>query len=117
MANPHEGRRNNPAQIRGDISRNQADKRPGFDPASAPLETDSEAGGNPLLEEEVELSRESQRVHDAGENPESLSYGSAMRQVDPAAAGSPASPTAGRGRLFAVLAVVAVGILILLALL
>ena len=39
----------NPAQIRGDIQRGlTGDKRPGFDPAMAPLETDSEAGGVPL---------------------------------------------------------------------
>ena len=39
----------NPAQIRGDIQRGvTGDKRAGFDPAAAPLETDAEAAGTPL---------------------------------------------------------------------
>lgn len=52
----------NPASIRGDIQRGlTGDKRPGFDPAMAPLETDSEAGGSPLTAEEITLARETQR--------------------------------------------------------
>ncbi len=47
---------NNAAQIRGDIQRGvTGDKRPGFDPAAAPLETDSEAGGAPLSAEQTEM--------------------------------------------------------------
>jgi hypothetical protein len=43
----------NPAQIRGDIQRGlSGDKRPGLDPAMAPLETGSEAGGSPLTPEQ-----------------------------------------------------------------
>lgn len=39
----------NPAQMRGDIQRGvTGDKRAGFDPAAAPLETDAEAAGTPL---------------------------------------------------------------------
>lgn len=41
-----QNRQSTGAQIRGDIqSGRTGDKRPGFDPALAPLETDSEAGG------------------------------------------------------------------------
>ena len=46
----------NAPQIRGDIQRGlTGDKRPGFDPAMAPLETDSEAGGVPLSPEQVAM--------------------------------------------------------------
>jgi hypothetical protein len=39
----------NPAEVRGDIQRGvTGDKRAGFDPAVAPLETDAEAAGTPL---------------------------------------------------------------------
>ena len=46
------------ANIRGDIQRGRSgDKKPGFDPAAAPMETDGEAGGTPLDEESVRLDR------------------------------------------------------------
>ncbi len=46
----------NPAQLRGDIQRGvTGDKRAGFDPAAAPLETDAEAAGTPLGPEHTEL--------------------------------------------------------------
>ncbi len=49
------------ANIRGDIQTGlSGDKKPGFDPAAAPMETDGEAGGVPLSEEQVRISRESQ---------------------------------------------------------
>ncbi|MDO1582770.1 hypothetical protein [Rhizobium oryzicola] len=52
----------NAAQIRGDIQRGlTGDKRPGFDPALAPLETDAEAGGVPMSSEQVETAIETQR--------------------------------------------------------
>jgi hypothetical protein len=51
----------NPANIRGDIQNGlSGDKKPGFDPAAAPLETDSEAGGAPLQAEHVAMTRDSQ---------------------------------------------------------
>lgn len=51
----------NPAQIRGDIQRGlTGDKRPGFDPAMAPLETDSEAGGVPLSHEQISTAMSTQ---------------------------------------------------------
>ncbi len=38
-----------PAQVRGDIQQGlSGDKKPGFDPAAAPLETDAEAAGAPM---------------------------------------------------------------------
>ncbi len=46
----------NPAELRGDIQRGlTGDKRAGFDPAAAPLETDAEAAGTPLGPEHTEL--------------------------------------------------------------
>lgn len=57
------GRRGaNPAQVRGDIQAGlTGDKRPGFDPAMAPLETDAEAGGVSLSREEIDTARQEQR--------------------------------------------------------
>lgn len=55
----------NSAQIRGDIQRGlTGDKRPGFDPAMVPLETDSEAGGSSFTQDEINIARETQR-HEA----------------------------------------------------
>ena len=46
----------NAAELRGDIQRGvTGDKRAGFDPAAAPLETDAEAAGTPLGPEHTEL--------------------------------------------------------------
>lgn len=60
MAEPT-GRPSNPAELRGDIQAGRTgDKRPGFDPALAPLETDSEAGGIGLSPEQVAMAREGQ---------------------------------------------------------
>lgn len=51
----------NPAQVRGDIqSGRTGDKRRGFDPAAAPLETDAEAAGTPPGPEAVEEARAGQ---------------------------------------------------------
>jgi hypothetical protein len=67
----------NPAEIRGDITRGRpGDKRPGFDPAAAPLETDSEAGGAPMTEEHARLAREGQQ---GSGHQEKTSYADAMR--------------------------------------
>ncbi|MDX3977464.1 hypothetical protein [Shinella sp.] len=73
----------NPAQIRGDIQAGlTGDKRPGFDPALAPLETDAEAAGTPLDPEMVETARRTQRE---GKRPDvSADEGSAMRPIFPA---------------------------------
>lgn len=75
--------RSNPAQVRGDIQAGlTGDKRPGFDPALAPLETDAEAAGTPMTAEQVETARRTQR---AGRHPEvSRDEGSAMRPIFPA---------------------------------
>lgn len=44
----------NPAQLRGDIQSGvTGDKRAGFDPAAAPLETDAEAAGTPLSDDHL----------------------------------------------------------------
>jgi hypothetical protein len=51
----------NAAQVRGDIQRGRTgDKRSGFDPALAPMETDAEAGGTPLTPDQVEIARNTQ---------------------------------------------------------
>lgn len=66
------------AQLRGDIQSGDAgDKRPGFDPALAPLETDSEAGGAGLDGRMADLDRAGQHRDVArGSDP---SFDSAMR--------------------------------------
>lgn len=65
---------------RGDIQRGKTrDKIPGFDPAAAPLETDSEAGGAPL-----QATRYAHASAEAGENsPNASSYADAMRDPCP----------------------------------
>lgn len=50
MRNPGQQQEDGPtgAQVRGDIQQGLAgDKKPGFDPAAAPMETDAEAGSEP----------------------------------------------------------------------
>ena len=74
--------RSNPAQVRGDIqSGRTGDKRNGYDPAMAPLETDAEAAGTPMTTEQVELSRETQVQGDADRSPPE--YSDAMRPPTP----------------------------------
>ena len=52
------GKESNPAQVRGDIqSGRSGDKRYGFDPAMAPLETDAEAAGTPLSPDMIAVAR------------------------------------------------------------
>lgn len=69
------------AQVRGDIqSGRSGDKRPGFDPALAPLETDSEAGGAGIDNAAATQARGSQRVRDQQES--EPSFNSAMRRFD-----------------------------------
>jgi hypothetical protein len=78
---------NNPAQVKGDINASRSgDKRPGFDPAAAPLETDSEAGGTSLSSDQVATARKTQRQN--ARLPEDVSYGSAMRPVGNVPTGS-----------------------------
>ncbi len=76
-------RPSNPAQIRGDIQAGlTGDKRPGFDPALVPLETDAEAAGTPMTAEQIETARRTQRE---GKHPDvSGDEGSAMRPIFPA---------------------------------
>lgn len=81
MANHPITPNDNPAQVRGDISLGlTGDKRPGFDPALAPLETDSEAGGVPLSAEQVQMARETQRS--ALPQQQSRNFDVAMRYTD-----------------------------------
>jgi hypothetical protein len=69
----------NPAQIRGDIQAGRTrDKRPGFDPASAPLETDAEAGGSAFNPEDVRIARRQNQSNPCHEN---SNYATAMRRA------------------------------------
>ncbi len=66
------------ARARGDIQTGSTgDKTPGFDPATAPMETDSEAGGTAMP---AVPAREPVRV--TPEHTNSTGYGSAMRPPD-----------------------------------
>ena len=59
----HRRRGDTAAQVRGDIQQGlTGDKRRGFDPAAAPLETDGEAAGTPLTAEEARLARAGERA-------------------------------------------------------
>lgn len=79
----------NAAQVRGDIQRGQTgDKRSGFDPAVAPMETDAEASGAPLTSEQVEIARHTQLTGVRDES--SPEYSSAMGQLP----GLPSPPRA-----------------------
>ncbi|WEX77498.1 hypothetical protein PYH37_002299 [Sinorhizobium numidicum] len=102
-------RENNPAQVRGDIQRGlTGDKKRGFDPAAAPLETDSEAGGAPLTAEEAQIDRAEQLRNRPADR--SLEYGDAMR---PFADLMGRKTTAHRSRTLLVLgAIVAAAILV-----
>lgn len=70
----------NPAQVRRDIQAGlTGDKRPGFDPALVPLETDAEAAGTPLDVTMIETARRTQLE---GKRPDvSGDKGSAMRPI------------------------------------
>jgi hypothetical protein len=69
----------NPAQLRGDVQRGvTGDKRAGFDPAAAPLETDAEAAGTPLGPEHTELGAQ---AHIASAGHAADSYDNAMLSV------------------------------------
>jgi hypothetical protein len=70
----------NPAQVRGDIqSGRSGDKRYGFDPAMAPLETDAEAAGTPLSPDMIATARaDAARGVSDNTAPE---YGDAMRRM------------------------------------
>lgn len=51
----------NVTQVRGEIQRGlTGDKRHGFDPAMAPMETDAEAAGTPMTQEKIGLARRTQ---------------------------------------------------------
>ncbi|MCX2721627.1 hypothetical protein [Roseibium salinum] len=70
-----------PSNVRGDIQRGLAgDKKPGFDPAAAPMETDAESGGTPTTAEAAATDRQAQW------NPNPSDYqgskASAMREFD-----------------------------------
>jgi hypothetical protein len=70
------------ANIRGDIQRGRSgDKKPGFDPAAAPMETDGEAGGTPLDEESVRLDRAAQYNPDPSDH--HGTDATAMRMFEP----------------------------------
>jgi hypothetical protein len=57
------------SQVRGDIQRGlTGDKRPGLDPAAAPMETDAEAGGSPPTQEEIDMARADQRTSTPSDN-------------------------------------------------
>jgi len=86
--NDRHSARSTGAQVRGDIQSGiTGDKRPGFDPALAPLETDSEAGGSGLDPAQADLARASQR-RTPDRSRSKPSFNSAMRGPEGASARS-----------------------------
>lgn len=72
----------NPAQTRDDIQAGLAGyKRPGFDPALVPLETDAKAAGTPMSAEQIGSARQTQRQGEP--TPAFRDDGSAMRPIFP----------------------------------
>ncbi|MBP1884302.1 hypothetical protein [Sinorhizobium mexicanum] len=70
----------NPAQVRGDIQHGRTgDKKRGFDPSAAPLETDDEAAGMPLTPDAAGTARIGQRPDGLADT--STEYGDAMRPL------------------------------------
>lgn len=70
----------NPAEVRGDIQHGRTgDKRPGFDPAAAPLETDAEAGASALSPEQTAMAVESGGARPT-KSADADSYNGAMRR-------------------------------------
>ncbi|AFL54023.1 hypothetical protein ABIE78_006348 [Sinorhizobium fredii] len=85
--------KSNPAQVRGDIQHGRTgDKKPGFDPAAAPLETDGEAAGTPLSAEATQKARAAQ-LH--GAPTLSTEFGDAMRPFATAEPGQSSRPQLG----------------------
>ncbi|GCA53403.1 hypothetical protein KGO5_05874 [Sinorhizobium sp. KGO-5] len=96
----------NSAQVRGDIQHGRTgDKRRGFDPAAAPLETDDEAGGMPPGSEAVRNARAGQAAGRLADT--STEYNDAMR---PLAAAETTAPN--RQRLGLSLAIIAMAVVI-----
>ncbi|WHS91051.1 hypothetical protein VPK21_002514 (plasmid) [Sinorhizobium kummerowiae] len=96
----------NSAQVRGDIQHGRTgDKKRGFDPAAAPLETDDEAGGMPPGSEAVRTARAGQTEGRPADT--STEYNDAMR---PLAAAETAG--ANKQRLGLSLAMIAMAIVI-----
>ncbi|MCO5733088.1 hypothetical protein [Rhizobium sp. SSA_523] len=68
------------SQVRGDIQQGlTGDKRPGIDPAAAPMETDAEAGGAPPTPEEIAMARASQPRTPGNEQLTSRNFDTAMQ--------------------------------------
>ncbi len=93
----------NPAQVRGDIQHGRTgDKKRGFDPAAAPLETDDEAAGTPLTAEATRDARTGQLG--GGATDSSTEYADAMRPLS--SRETPASNTQRLGLGFAIISIV-----------
>jgi hypothetical protein len=94
-----------PAQVRGDIQHGRTgDKKRGFDPAAAPLETDDEAAGAPLT---AEATREARTGQLGGASTDtSTEYADAMRPLS--SREKPASSSQRLGLGFAIIGIVIV---------
>ncbi|MDX0541707.1 hypothetical protein GOC59_19170 [Sinorhizobium medicae] len=78
----------NPAQVRGDIQHGRTgDKRRGFDPAAAPLETDAEAAGTPPGEDAIRTARVGQAEGRPADT--ATEYNDAMRPLSTAETSDP----------------------------
>lgn len=95
------------AQMRADIDKGATgDKKPGFDPSAAPMETDAEAAGEPIREDGIEAELRDRRR--PGRTVRQGADADAMRRFDDADDGA---GTLRWGRLLAAAAVVAIAVL------
>lgn len=89
------GKPSTASQVRGDIQRGlTGDKRPGLDPAAAPMETDAEAGGTPPTQEEIDMARSTQpNAASSGHRPlKSRNFDTAMQPAEGTVEKKPSLP-------------------------
>ncbi|MCS3741623.1 MULTISPECIES: hypothetical protein [unclassified Rhizobium] len=98
------------AQVRGQIQSGQSgDRRSGFDPAAAPMETDAEAGGVPISPEQAGMAIEDR----SGLKPDiQQNYDVAMREPGSARTISQTGRVVPLGIIVVCLVLVAVGLAI-----
>ncbi len=94
-------------RLRTEIDRGAAGDKIGFpDPASTPLGTDAEAGGNPATREEVELAMEQEMPRPNAKN--------SRAEGRPVSSGRPGDPSPTRAGLPVTLMVGAVAVIVVL---
>ncbi len=99
------------AQVRGQIqSGKTGDIRPGFDPAAAPMETDAEAGGQPMSPDQARIAVED---HAGVRSDKHRNFDVAMREPGSAETSSQTGRLLPLGIVVIVLIVICMGLAVL----